>query len=252
LIKYALPIIALLAALVSAWGLSNARRWEPEDGGALGSLCRVGLLITLVFFLFSPKVMAYYYAILIPFLILVLLPQGRYGLLTLCFGVLSWILLSPYYASWAKPEHLWLYAVLGTLNTLFFVWLFVQARPGPSGQMGERAGDANALSRAGSPSSLAATVAGLSVALIVPALFQPVHAVSWISGRQDLSEVLAAVVLLATTLLLLVPLTRLLWRKVGSVRLRWALLSAAAYFPLTFMQFYVTRESTRVIEMLWP
>jgi hypothetical protein len=64
--------------------------------------------------------------------------------------------------------------------------------------------------------------------------------------------VLAAVVLLATTLLLLIPLTRLLWRKVGSVRLRWALLSAAVYFPLTFMQFYVTRESTRVIEMLWP
>lgn len=257
LITYALPIVALLAALVSAWGLREAGRAAPRDGDAFGGLCRVGLLVTLVFFLFSPKVMAYYYAILIPFLLLVLLPRERYGLLALCFGVLSWILLSPYYASWAQPAHLWLYGVLGTLNSLFFVWLFAQAWQEPARQSdvgGSAAGGRwwRRLPRAGSPGALAAAVAGLSLAFVLPVLVQPVHVVPIIAGRQDLSELLAALVLLFAALVLTLPVVSLLRRVVGAAPLRWALLSAALYFPFTFMQFYVTRESTRVLELLWP
>ncbi|MDP3046186.1 MAG: glycosyltransferase 87 family protein, partial [Chloroflexota bacterium] len=106
LLRYATPVVAILSGLVSLLAI-----WRRRD------LFQTGVLVTLVFFLFSSKVMGYYYAILTPFLLLVLMPRERLRLIATTLAVMSWILLSPYYATWAAPENVWLYATMGTANS---------------------------------------------------------------------------------------------------------------------------------------
>jgi len=60
---------------------------------------------------------------LFPFLIVECLPRRRADLVLAAIVATTWIALSPYYASWGDPSHWWVYAVLGTMNSLFFVWL---------------------------------------------------------------------------------------------------------------------------------
>ena len=88
-------------------------------------MLRLGLLTVLLFFLTSKKVMGYHYAMLVPFLLLYALPQRRFDLIAIGHAGASWIMVSPYYAPWARPEHLPLYAAIGTPNTLLWLWLFV-------------------------------------------------------------------------------------------------------------------------------
>jgi hypothetical protein len=38
----------------------------------------------------------------------------------------TYISLAPYYAAWTNHAHWWVYAVLGTINSAFFVWLFTR------------------------------------------------------------------------------------------------------------------------------
>jgi hypothetical protein len=89
------------------------------------SLYLTATLITLAFFLLSQKVVGYYYVILLPFALAALLPNRRFGLLTLMVTGTAYISLSPYFASWANPGHLPFYAALGIANSLLWVVLFV-------------------------------------------------------------------------------------------------------------------------------
>lgn len=240
LLRYSTPIVAALSALVAAWGLRRGQ-----------DLFCIGLLVTVVFFLFSTKVMAYYYVIIIPFLLLVFLPGGRFGLLTLSFAALAWILLSPYYAPWAKQDHAWLYAALGTPNSLFLACLGLAAWRQRSGLQGKGwARGQDAATPAWGPGRLAGVVCALGLALAVPTFFQPAHAVDWVPGRRDLSLLMVGSGLLALTLLALWPLTRLISRLAGGSHHGWAYVAAGLYLPLTFSQFYLTTESTRVLELL--
>jgi hypothetical protein len=88
------------------------------------SLYLTATLIALVFFLTSKKVMGYYYVMLFPFLFAELVTQLKWRLIAIVVAVTTWVSLSPYYASWTNHAHWWIYALLGTLNSLFFAWLF--------------------------------------------------------------------------------------------------------------------------------
>jgi Gpi18-like mannosyltransferase len=238
LLRYATPVVAILSGLVSLLAI-----WRRRD------LFQTGILVTVIFFLFSSKVMGYYYAILTPFVLLVLLPRGRLRLATGTLVMISWILLSPYYATWAAPENAWLYAALGTVNSAFFVWLGWQVwRQGPAVGLAKQ--DRPIAPRGGGDSSLLAIVSAMAATIIICTLAQPAHAVDWVTGRQDLSELLAAAVLLLVTLAVVHLQSRLLSRLVGHATGAWPLLAATMYFPLGFLQFYVGRESTRVLEAL--
>ncbi len=234
LLRYATPIIAVAGALLSWLALRSGR------GPYLA-----GLLVVLAFFLLSPKVMAYYYVILIPFVLLVLLPAARVRTVATSAVMVAWIMLSPYYASWAEPGHAWLYAASGTVNSLYFLWLAAHA------WRASRSGANSPFTSPLATSTLAGLSAGLLAATILPILARPGHAVPWVDGRLDLSEAAAALVLLTATLAVAAALTSALRRASVPASTRTALIASTLYFPLSFMQFYVTRESTRVLETLW-
>ena len=242
-LRYSTLTVAAVASLISLWASSRRK-----------GLQEIGMLITLVFFLLSSKVMGYYYAILIPFAILVLLPRCQLRLLQTTCAMLAWILLSPYYASWAQQDNAWIYAALGTLNSLFFAWLFWRVWHWDVAwtSFGGSAEAATASWRwdPAAAGSLVTMVTALGLALVVPTLAQPAHDVPWVPGRQDLSELVAACAVFSVSVAATVPLFRLLSRTVAPARPRLGLLALTLYFPLTFMQFYVTRESTRVLELL--
>lgn len=233
LLQYATPIIAVAGTLASWLAIRSGR-----------GLHVAGLLVTLAFFVLSPKVMAYYYVILIPFLLLVLLPAARVRAVSASVALLAWIMLSPYYASWAEAGNAWIYATAGSLNTIFFVWLAIQA------WQATRPAAVQATPAPSAHRTLAGLGAGLLAATIVPILAQPAHAWAWAPGRVDLSEAIAAVVLLAATLATATVLAAVIRRWSVPASVRAALAAAVLYFALTFMQFYVTRESTRILEAL--
>ena len=89
------------------------------------SLYLTAILIALSFFLLSQKVVGYYYVIPLPFALVAFLPARRFGVLTLLVASTAWISLSPYFASWANPSHLPVYAVLGVANSLLWFALFI-------------------------------------------------------------------------------------------------------------------------------
>ncbi|MBI5650461.1 MAG: hypothetical protein HZC40_08460 [Chloroflexi bacterium] len=114
-------IVTLLVAGVIAF-IAARREWN---------LYLTATLIALAFFLTSKKVMGYYYVMLFPFLVAEILPKRRFDLATIVIVATTWIALSPYYAAWVNHAQWWVYAILGSLNSLFFVWLFlvIASRP---------------------------------------------------------------------------------------------------------------------------
>lgn len=92
------------------------------------SLWLLGTLIVLAFFLLSKKVVGYYYVMLLPFAIATLVPTKHFRLLSLIVVAISFISLSPYFASWANQAHVWWYSALGILNSALWlgvlVWLW--------------------------------------------------------------------------------------------------------------------------------
>jgi hypothetical protein len=114
--------ITILAALALA--LIAARRgW---------GLYLTATLIAIAFFLTSKKVMGYYYVMLLPFLLAEVMPRRRFALALITLVAITYLALAPYYAAWTNHAHWWVYAILGTLNSLFFVWLFWRITTDPS------------------------------------------------------------------------------------------------------------------------
>jgi hypothetical protein len=85
----------------------------------------LGLLIALAFFLTAHKAIGYHYPILLLWLIVYGLTTRHYKPLTFALGWTTWVLVSPYYASWVNPAHLPWYALLGTLNSLYYLYLLI-------------------------------------------------------------------------------------------------------------------------------
>ena len=232
LIRYSTFVVAALATLVAAFAM-----WRRKP------LAEVGLYVTIVFFLFSQKVMGYYYVMLIPFLLLVLLPRRRYDLVGLTLLVLGWIFASPYFAPFANPAHAPLYAALGTLNSLFFVWLAWYVWTGRVDQPAWRWPFA-------SGTTLALAVGGLALAMLAPILAQPLHEVAFVGERPAASIVAMAALLLALVLLALWPLATVLGRLLGGASRPSPLAVGLTvlYFPLYFSLFYLVKESTAILE----
>jgi hypothetical protein len=250
LIRYSTFVVAALATLLAALALwrrkplageapSRPPSWEVRRDGA----SEVGLYVTIVFFLFSQKVMGYYYVMLIPFLLLVLLPRRRFDLVGLTLLWLSWIFASPYFAPFANPTHAALYAALGTPNSLFFVWLAWYVWTGRADQPAWRWPFA-------SGTTLALTVSGLALAMLAPILAQPLHDTAFAGGRPEASSVMMAALLLALVLLALWPLAAVLGRLLGGADRPSPLAVGltALYFPLYFSLFYLVKESTAILE----
>jgi hypothetical protein len=89
------------------------------------SLWLSATLIGLAFFLLSKKVVGYYYVMILPFALVTLIPRKQFRVLSLVVVAISFISLSPYFASWAEPRHWRAYAILGTLNSLLWLGMFV-------------------------------------------------------------------------------------------------------------------------------
>jgi hypothetical protein len=250
LIRYSTFVVAALATLLAALALwrrkplageapSRPPSWEVRRDGA----SEVGLYVTIVFFLFSQKVMGYYYVMLIPFLLLVLLPRRRFDLVGLTLLWLSWIFASPYFAPFANPTHAALYAALGTPNSLFFAWLAWYVWTGRADQPAWRWPFA-------SGTTLALAVSALALAMLAPILAQPLHDTAFAGGRPEASSVMMAALLLAIVLLALRPLAAVLRRLLGGTDhpSPLAVGLTALYFPLYFSLFYLVKESTAILE----
>ncbi len=127
LLRYQSVVTMLAAAAISFF--AARRGW---------SLYLAATLIAIAFFLTSKKVMGYYYVMLFPFLLVEVLPRRRFGLALIVVMAITWIALSPYYAAWTNHDHWWIYAVLGTLNSVFFAWLFARLALAQEEQIGTR------------------------------------------------------------------------------------------------------------------
>ena len=235
LLRYQAPITLALVGCFSLVAVRRGLGWFES-----------GLIITLLFFLTSKKVMAYHYPMVLPFLLLTYIPRRRWTVLTISLLWISWIVVSPYYAPWARPEHLPLYAVLGTLNSLFFLWLaadtFMEGRlsiwRGLDG---------------GSGAQLASLAILLTGGLVAASLLHPFSQWPVAPGQRG---TLVGGLLLATLLLTLL-FHRIAWR---SLRTRvapasefggggWRPVAVAVFFsPLFFTWFTMTKEVTKLIE----
>lgn len=233
-------VVTLLAACAIA--LVGARRgW---------SLYRTGALVALAFFLTSKKVMGYYYVILFPFLFAECLPKRRFALALAAIVATAWISLSPYYAPWSDPNHWWMYALLGTLNSLFFVWLGVHLWRGDL-----RFTFYAFMARW---SNLRATLfislglfAGAACAAFLQPLAQntssPIRAPILAPGTEG--GALVAFGALSVLLLIVLALIARGTRQSGEALPRAAWGIALIFAPLFFSVYYLTKESTAIFEI---
>ena len=114
LLRASSVLLLIAAGLISVLG---ARR-------GMG-LWLMGLLIVLSFFLLSKKVVGYYYVMILPFAAATLIPTQNFRWLAVIVAALGFIFVSPYFASWAKQTHWWVYALLGIANSALWLGLWI-------------------------------------------------------------------------------------------------------------------------------
>lgn len=216
------------------------------------SLWLTAVLICLVFFLLSKKVVGYYYAMLIPFALVELIPARRFGLLALMVVATAWIALSPYFASWADPAHWWVYALFGILNSILWLVLLVRLLFGAQSGTGEF----------GTSPSAARTLAFVScdlffisvgAALVQPFVnnpSSPIRAPLIPAGLESNATLafLALCALVAAALAVANWLSRTIAPDGKIPRAAFALV--LLFVPLYFLTFTLTKESTAVVELV--
>ncbi len=234
------------------------------------SLYLTAVLIAILFFLTSRKVMGYYYVMLFPFLFAEVLPRRRFGLALFAILLTAWISLSPYYAPWVNPDHIWIYAILGAINSALFVGMFagiLSHLPLRAAQGLRGSGTTEAISEIASHTCPGARCQGKKLAMTYPLLFvslclfaaaalaaflqplapdggSPIRAPIIVPGAE--TTVLAAFGALVG--LLLIGMWTLS-RKMGNVpREAWGIVLIFA--PLFFVVYYLTKESTAVLELV--
>ena len=236
-------IVTMLAA--AAIGFFGARRGF--------SLYLTATLIALAVFLTSKKVMGYYYVMLFPFLIAEVLPRRRFDLALVSLVATVWVSLSPYYAAWGNPDHWWIYALLGALNSLVFVWLFVQMWRLPPPQPDGARETSPAASAGVNLRTVLFVSSGLFASAAWAAFLQPLaqNAASpirapVIAPGMEWNALLGFVALLALVVGTLALAARVT-RGLGSLpRAAWGIVLVMT--PLFFAAYYLTKESTAIFE----
>ncbi len=203
-------------------------------------LFRLGLLVALLFFLTSKKVMGYHYPVLLPFLLVYALPRRRFDLVGIGILAASWIMVSPYYAPWASPDHFALYATIATPNTLLWLWLFVHVW---RQQRSVRLGSLDVTRRLADGGAIAVGVLILATGMLLSSLAQP-----FASGSAGVKAG-AFVLVIGFSLILAVPAARQL-TGVASPLGPGHVALAVLLLPVYVAAFALTAESTRVIESL--
>jgi len=235
-------VIAMLAAI--AISFFAARRGY--------SLWLAGALIAIAFFLTSRKVMGYYYVMLFPFLLAEFLPRRRFSIILGAIILTAWISLSPYYAPWVNPDHIWIYVILGTVNSALWVWLLIVSLRGASFATKQ---SPNSNAEIASQKTLAMTLPislGLFASAALAAFLQPLAPNGGSPIRVPLIAPGAELTVLAAFAAMLAMLTiglGLLSRRMKSVP-RTAWVSVLVFAPLFFVVYYLTKESTAVFEWL--
>ncbi|MDE3087955.1 MAG: hypothetical protein KGJ80_01030 [Chloroflexota bacterium] len=231
------------------------------------SLYLAGTLIALAFFLTSKKVMGYYNVILFPFAFAEMLPRKRFDLALITILATAWIALSPYYADWGNPNHWWIYALLGALNSALFVWMFLQCLS-LRGAIFATKQSPQTDSEIASQKSLAMTrptifitlglFAGAAFAAFLQPLAQnassPIRAPIIAPGMEG-SALAAFGALVALVVIALALMSRFVVGVVApgqraqahTTIVAWAIVLVFA--PLFFSAYYLTKESTAIFEI---
>ena len=230
-------IVTMLAALGIAC-IAARREW---------SVYLTATLITLAFFLTSKKVMGYYYVMFFPFLFAEILPKRRFALATIAIVATTYIALSPYYAAWVNHAHWWVYAILGTLNSLFFVWLFWE--------IGNWKLEVGTLQPPTSniqlpiAISLALFAASAGAALVQPLIAStssPIRA-PILAPVMELPALIAFAIVIALIALALVIGARVLRAEARATIFAFGI--ALIFAPLFFAIYALTKESTAIFEI---
>jgi Gpi18-like mannosyltransferase len=228
-------IVTMFAAIAISF-IGARRGW---------SLYQTATLIALAFFLTSKKVMGYYYVMLLPFLLTEFLPRNRFDLVTIALVATTYISLSPYHAAWTNHAHWWVYAILGILNSAFFVWL------GKKLMDDQRPATAK-FSAVGDLQSAVITSAGLFTAAVFASLLQPfigdngspIRAPIIAAGMEmNALAVFAGMIML---LLAAIIVRRHLLRATDEI---WTISVPLIFAPLFFSVYTLTKESTAIFEI---
>lgn len=211
------------------------------------SVWLIATLIVLAFFLLSKKVVGYYYVMLLPFAIITLIPTKQFRLLLLIVVAISFISLSPYFASWANQDHWWIYSLPGMFNSALWVGIFVWLWRG-GGKMREM-GETRALAFL----SLALFFSAVAAALLQPFVnsqTSPIRAPLIANGfeMQALFVFFGYIAIVLVTLFAAVFFTRSLARASQIPPGAYALVVLLA--PLYFLTYTLTKESTAALELL--
>lgn len=120
-VEYVLYLTLGVTTLLTIIGLVQRRSWYT-----------LGFMIALGFFLTTHKAIGYHYPLLLLWLILYGLTERQYAAITFALGWTTWVLISPYYANWVNPDHLAGYALLGTLNSIYYLYLLINLLRSPN------------------------------------------------------------------------------------------------------------------------
>ncbi len=237
LLRYPTSVTMLVAVAIAFF--AARRGW---------SIYLAATLIALAFFLTSKKVMGYYYVMLFPFLFAEVVPKRRFDLALITIVATAWISLSPYYAAWGDPGHWWVYALLGGLNSALFVWMFLKMTE-DGGRRTEERGSAFRL-----PSSAVFVSLGLFTGAAFAAFLQPLAQDStspirapMIAPGMETGALVAFIALIALCVSALFVIARAT-RGLGTLpRGAWAIV--LIFTPLFFAVYYLTKESTAILEI---
>lgn len=234
LIRYS-TIVTILAATILAF-IGARRGWN---------LYLTVTLIALAFFLTSRKVMGYYYVMLFPFLLVTVLSRQQNALLNPTILATTYISLAPYYAAWTKHAHWWVYALLGTAHSWFFVWLFVRLTDD------RRRTTENTATVISLRSSVVVSL-GLFAGATLAAWLQPLIAHNGSPIRAPLvMPGLEARALFAFVVMLVVLGWMLVAVRIGGERVRAREIGSVFIFaPLFFSVYTLTKETTAIFEMI--
>ena len=237
-------IVTMLAAAAIAF-FAARRGW---------SIYLAATLIALAFFLTSKKVMGYYYVMLLPFLLAQVLPKRRFDLALIAIVATAWISLSPYYAAWSAPGHWWMYALLGGLNSAFFVWMFVYLWTRTAPRAGKRGEEKISAPIRVNPRPILFITLGLFAGAAFAAFLQPLAQNSAspirapiIAPGMETGALVAFIALIALIVGALFVIGRATLGLGTLSRGAWAIVLIFA--PLFFAAYYLTKESTAIFEI---
>jgi hypothetical protein len=171
------------------------------------------------------------------------LPRNRFDLVTIALVATTYISLSPYYAAWTNHAHWWVYAGLGILNSVFFIWLG-KALTEDGRRMTE---DISSVLRLPSSVGFALFAAAVFASLLQPFIGDngsPIRAPIIAAGME--MNALAVFVGMIMLLLAAIIVRRHLLRATDEI---WTISVPLIFAPLFFSVYTLTKESTAIFEI---